>query len=181
VVKVGQQVEVYVLELDHKRQRIALSLRRVQNDPWEAVEDNYAPGQIVTGTVSNVVDFGAFVVLDDGVEGLLHVSEMADGTLSDPYSYLKRGDKVTAKVARIEAGRKRIGFTQQGLDLKGPADVPESLEQAGDESVQLPADQEAVDDDTPPPPGESTPESDSDQLPPDEPQATHDQDNTDAI
>jgi ribosomal protein S1 len=80
---------------------------------------------VVEGTVTNVVDFGAFVVLDDGIEGLLHVSEMADGTLSEPRSYVKRGDRVLMKIVRIEPERKRIGFTQRGLDLEQPTDSPD--------------------------------------------------------
>lgn len=119
VVEIGQEIEVYVLELDEDRQRIALSRARTLSDPWDSVLDTYEVGQIVEGEVNNVVDFGAFVVLDDGIEGLLHVSEMADGTLSEPYSYVQRGDRVTMKVVRIEPEEKRIGFTQSGLTLSG--------------------------------------------------------------
>jgi len=128
VVKVGDELTVHVLELDREKQRIALSLRRLQADPWNTVEERYAIGEVVEGTVSNVVDFGAFVVLEDGIEGLLHVSEMADGTLTEPYSYIRRGDKVSVRVARIEPSRKRIGFTQQGLYLEGPTDAPRDLD-----------------------------------------------------
>ncbi|MBN1429347.1 MAG: S1 RNA-binding domain-containing protein [Anaerolineae bacterium] len=119
VVKVGEEIQVYVLELDQNNQRIALSLRRTKPDPWEIVEQTYQIDQIVEGTVSNVVDFGAFVVLQDGIEGLLHVTEMGDGTLSEPHSYLKRGDQVSVRIVRIEPERKRIGFTQRtpGSDL----------------------------------------------------------------
>ncbi len=124
VVKVGDQVKVYVLELDHDNQRIALSLRRAQPDPWDLVYETYELGQVVEGTVSNVVDFGAFVVLPDGIEGLLHITEMADGTLKEPHSYLKRGDKVTVKIVRIEPERRRIGFTQAGLNLTEPTQEP---------------------------------------------------------
>jgi small subunit ribosomal protein S1 len=131
VLEIGKEIEVYVLELDRDRQRIALSLRRTQPDPWEIVEQNYRIGQIVEGQVSNVVDFGAFVVLEDGIEGLLHISEMTDGTLVEPYSYLKRGDRVTVRIVRIEPGRRRIGFTQRDLGLDQPTDKmpPEMLSQ----------------------------------------------------
>lgn len=123
VVKVGEEIEVYVLELDRENQRIALSLRRTIADPWDVVNRNYQLGQIVEGTVSNVVDFGAFVVLSDGIEGLLHVTEMGDGTLSEPYSYLKRGDKVTVRIVRIEPERKRIGFTQRSAEGAAPIEL----------------------------------------------------------
>jgi small subunit ribosomal protein S1 len=124
VVNVGDQVKVYILELDHEHQRIALSLRRAQPDPWDLVYNTYEIEQVAEGTVSNVVDFGAFVVLPDGIEGLLHITEMADGTLKEPYSYLKRGDKVTVKIVRIEPERRRIGFTQAGLNLTEPTQEP---------------------------------------------------------
>ncbi len=135
VLEIGKEIEVYVLELDRDRQRIALSLRRTQPDPWEIVEQNYRIGQIVEGQVSNVVDFGAFVVLEDGIEGLLHISEMTDGTLVEPYSYLKRGDQVTVRIVRIEPGRRRIGFTQRDLGLDQPTDKvsPEALSQSEEE------------------------------------------------
>jgi small subunit ribosomal protein S1 len=126
ILSVGDEIEVYVLELDRDRQRIALSLRRLKPDPWQVVGETYQVDQVVEGTVTNVVDFGAFVVLDDGIEGLLHVSEMADGTLSEPRSYVKRGDRVLMKIVRIEPERKRIGFTQRGLDLEQPTDTPDN-------------------------------------------------------
>lgn len=128
VVKVGQQIDVYVLELDKERQRIALSLRRTQPDPWETVEETYHIDQVVEGTVSNVVDFGAFLVLDDGIEGLLHVTEMGDGTLTEPHSYVKRNDHVQVKIVRIERDRRRIGFTQKGLGIASPARSAETPE-----------------------------------------------------
>jgi small subunit ribosomal protein S1 len=118
VVSVGQDIEVYVLELDIEHQRIALSLRRTKPDPWQNVEQTYRIGEEVEGVVSNVVDFGAFVVLADGIEGLLHLSEMDDGTVAEPYSYVKPGDKVTVRVVRIEPERKRIGFTQRDEEAR---------------------------------------------------------------
>jgi len=125
VVSIGDEIEVYILELDHEQQRIALSLRRTYPDPWENVEEHYQIGQITEGTVSNVVDFGAFVVLADGIEGLLHITEMGDGTLTEPYSYVKRGDVIPLQIVRIEKDRKRIGFTQKELNLAGPANLSE--------------------------------------------------------
>jgi small subunit ribosomal protein S1 len=123
ILSIGDQINVYVLELDREQQRIALSLARTVPDPWRSVEDTYEIGQIVEGTVNNVVDFGAFVVLDDGIEGLLHVTEMGDGTLTEPHSFIQRGDHITLQIVRIEAAEKRIGFTQKGLNLAGPADT----------------------------------------------------------
>ncbi len=120
VVSLGQEIEVYILELDHEKRRIALSLRHTKKDPWDVVLENYETGQVVEGNVSNVVDFGAFVVLDDGIEGLLHITEMADGTLEEPHSYVKRGDCVRMTVTMIEPERKRIGFTQKDMGITNP-------------------------------------------------------------
>lgn len=120
LVEVGAEIDVFVLSLDEEKQRIALSLRRLREDPWVSVTDRYQIGQVVEGEVSNVVDFGAFVVLEDGIEGLLHLTEMADGTLTEPHSYLQRGDTVSVQIARIEPGKRRVGFTQQGMGLKAP-------------------------------------------------------------
>lgn len=120
VLSLGQELDVYVLELDQEKRRIALSLRHTQPDPWGTVLENYETGQVVEGKVSNVVDFGAFVVLDDGIEGLLHITEMADGTLEEPHSYVKRGDRVRMSVTMIEPERKRIGFTQKELGITNP-------------------------------------------------------------
>jgi small subunit ribosomal protein S1 len=122
LVKLGDEINVYVLELDQEKQRIALSRCRTLPDPWATVEEVYRVDDIVVGTVNNVVDFGAFVVLDDGIEGLLHVTEMTDGTLVEPYSYVNRGDKLMMRVVRIEREEKRIGFTQIGLGLAHPAE-----------------------------------------------------------
>jgi small subunit ribosomal protein S1 len=135
VVSIGDEINVYILDLDQAQQRIALSLRRTYPDPWEKVEETYEIGQIIEGTVSNVVDFGAFVVLPDGIEGLLHITEMGDGTLTEPYSYVKRGDVIPLQIVRIEKDRKRIGFTQKGLELAAPAtnSTPEDAEPDSEE------------------------------------------------
>ena len=141
VVENGKSVEVYILELDHDKQRIALSLRRTQPDPWDNVYSTYSLEQVVEGTVSNVVDFGAFVVLPDGIEGLLHVTEMADGTLTEPHSYLKRGDRIVVKIVRIEDDRRRIGFTQTGLEMNSPtAEISEELVDITHDDLSVPGD-----------------------------------------
>ncbi len=139
LVKLGDEIDVYVLELDQEKQRIALSRCRTLPDPWDTVEEVYKVDDIVVGTVNNVVDFGAFVVLDDGIEGLLHVTEMTDGTLVEPYSYVNRGDRLTMKVVRIEREEKRIGFTQIGLGLTHPTDPIGSAAPVEDAEVDMPS------------------------------------------
>lgn len=113
ILSVGDEIDVYVLNLDYDKNRIALSRKRLLNDPWDDAIDRYHEGQLVEGTVTNVVDFGAFIALDDGLEGLLHLSEMGDGTLKEPHSYVKKGDRLQLRISRLEPERRRVGFTQR--------------------------------------------------------------------
>jgi small subunit ribosomal protein S1 len=113
VLRVGDEIDVYVLSLDRESNRIALSRKRLLPDPWEAAAEKYHEGQLVEGTVTNVVDFGAFVALDDGLEGLLHLSEMGDGSLKEPYSYVKKGDRLSLRISHLEPEKRRVGFTQR--------------------------------------------------------------------
>jgi small subunit ribosomal protein S1 len=110
-VSVGDKVEVYVLRLDHDRQRIGLSLKRLQPEPWALVEDKYELGQLVEGVVTNVVDFGAFAEVEEGVEGLIHVSELAEAAISHPRDVVKKGDLLLLRVIRIDTRRKRLGLS----------------------------------------------------------------------
>ncbi|MCC6613791.1 MAG: S1 RNA-binding domain-containing protein [Anaerolineae bacterium] len=122
VLRVGEEIEVYVLNLDRQTNRIALSRKRLLPDPWELAASKYHEGQQVEGTVTNVVDFGAFVALDDGLEGLLHLSEMGDGSLREPHSYVKKGDRLSLRISHLEPEKRRVGFTQRwGTDAGAEA------------------------------------------------------------
>jgi small subunit ribosomal protein S1 len=113
VLRIGDEIEVYVLSLDRDTNRIALSRKRLLPDPWSDAMNRYHEGQQVEGIVTNVVDFGAFIALDDGLEGLLHLSEMGDGSLKEPYSYVKKGDRLPLRISRLEPDKRRVGFTQR--------------------------------------------------------------------
>lgn len=113
VLRVGQEIDVYVLSLDRDTNRIALSRKRLLADPWDDALERYFEGMQVEGTVTNVVDFGAFIALDDGLEGLLHLSEMGDGSLKEPHSYVKKGDRLQLRISRLEPDQRRVGFTQR--------------------------------------------------------------------
>ncbi len=115
VYKVGQRLKVEVLNVDRDRQRIGLSLKSLQSDPWESVDDAYRVGDLVEGTVSQVVDFGIFVELEPGIEGLLHNSELISPSQRDE---LKAGDKILVKVIRIEPHRRRIGLSVKQVRLQ---------------------------------------------------------------
>ncbi len=111
VLKVGEEVDVYVLNVDKKRKRIALSLKKLLPDPWTLVDDHYHVGQLVEGEVTRVLDFGAFVKLDIDIEGLLHVSEMIGTPELKPSDIVHPGETMPVKIIRIESGRKRIALS----------------------------------------------------------------------
>lgn len=113
ILKAGDRIEVHILSLDRETNRIALSRKRLLSDPWENASSKYHEGQLVEGTVTNVVDFGAFVALDDGLEGLLHLSEMGDGSLKEPHSYVQKGDRLSLRISHLEPEKRRVGFTQR--------------------------------------------------------------------
>jgi small subunit ribosomal protein S1 len=111
VLQVGDEIEVYVLRLDYERKRISLSLKRLQPNPWALVSETYEEGQLVLGTVTNVVDFGAFAALDIGVEGLIHVSELADPQPQTPQEVAQPGDELVLRILNIDLFRQRLGLS----------------------------------------------------------------------
>jgi small subunit ribosomal protein S1 len=116
VLESGQPVEVYVINVDRGRGRVGLSLKRLQPDPWQFVEERYRVGQIVDGVVTHVVDFGAFARVEEGLEGLIHVSEFADGDVSNPRNVVGVGDVVRALIINIDSERRRMGLSLRQLD-----------------------------------------------------------------
>jgi ribosomal protein S1 len=104
----GQRVKVKVLNVDRDRQRIALSIKALTPDPWESVAIRYTVGSLVEGKVTQVVDFGVFIELEPGVEGLLHNSELRDTAQREE---LSSGDPILVKVIRVESDRRRIGLS----------------------------------------------------------------------
>ncbi|MDP9350764.1 MAG: S1 RNA-binding domain-containing protein [Chloroflexota bacterium] len=111
VLKPGDQVNVMVLNVDREHRKIALSAKRTQPEPWSTALDRYELGQDVMGTVTQVAPFGAFVRLEDGIEGLVHVSELSDEPVNNPGEVVKDGDVLRLKVIRIDTQRKRIGLS----------------------------------------------------------------------
>jgi small subunit ribosomal protein S1 len=116
VLKVGQEVEVQVLQVDKEKKKIALSIKRAEVDPWTTVEERYHPGQLVKGTITKIAPFGAFARIEDGVEGLIHLSELPAG-MQDPKAALREGQEVTVRILRIESDRRRLGLSvKQAVD-----------------------------------------------------------------
>jgi small subunit ribosomal protein S1 len=108
VLRSGEEVKVYVISVDRGRQRIALSLKRLQPDPWSLVEERYKVGQLIEGTITNVVSFGAFARIEEGLEGLIHISELAEGNFLHPRNVVKEGDRVTVRILNIDSARHRL-------------------------------------------------------------------------
>ncbi len=111
VVTPGQQVQVMVIDVDRNQKRIACSIKRLTQNPWTLVAEKMKPGDWVEGIITNVVSFGAFVRLAEGVEGLIHVSELANGNFLDPHTVVKEGQPVHARVMLIDPMRKRISLS----------------------------------------------------------------------
>lgn len=111
VVEVGETVEAEVLEVDEEEQRISLSARKAQQDPWEKIEESYEPGTEISGTVTKVTDFGAFVQLEEGVEGLVHVSELSWDHVNHPSDMLSEGDEVNTQVLDVDKQDRRISLS----------------------------------------------------------------------
>ena len=113
VVKVGQEVEVQVLDVDLNRERISLGLKQTTEDPWRSLVKKYPVDAIVEGTVTKLVTFGAFVDLGEGVEGLVHISEMAKQHVDQPSQVCSVGDRVQVKVMEIDLDRRRISLSMK--------------------------------------------------------------------
>lgn len=108
VVSEGDEVEVIVLDVDEENRRISLSMRQAQPDPWADIEEKYPEGAVVTGTVTKLLDFGAFVQLEEGVEALLHISEMSWERINHPNEVVSEGDEVELKVIKSDGQRRKI-------------------------------------------------------------------------
>lgn len=116
VLHVGDRINVYVLSVDPNERKIALSLKRTQPEPWSTITENYTLGQVVRGTITQLTSFGAFARLDDGIEGLIHVSELAEGRVAHPKNVVKEGDVVELKVIRIDPIKRRIGLSLKRMN-----------------------------------------------------------------
>ncbi len=111
VLKVGDEVQVYILRLDAEGKRIGLSLKRLQENPWAVVDDLYHVGQLVEGVVSRVAQFGAFVSLDPGIEALLHTSQISEPPPEDPSLVVHEGQHLLLRVISIESDKQRLGLS----------------------------------------------------------------------
>ncbi len=111
VVSIGDEVEVKVISVDRERRRIGLSLRQLQPEPWTVIHENYAIGQLVDGVITRLTSFGAFARIDDTIEGLIHISELADHRINHPKEVVKEGQRVVLRIIKIEPEKRRMGLS----------------------------------------------------------------------
>ena len=116
VLTIGQKVTVRVLDIDRDRQRISLGLKQTQKDPWQQVFENRQVNEIVNGRVTKLVSFGAFVEIEEGVEGLIHISELAQHHVEDPAEIVRPGQEVNVKIIEIDPERRRLSLSLKRLE-----------------------------------------------------------------
>jgi len=127
----GQEVTCRVLSVDESRRRIALGLKQLDNDPWDNdIPDKYQPGQLVKGKVTKITNFGVFVGLEDGLEGLLHISELADHKVDNPEEMVNVGDEIEVKVLRVDTDERKIGLSRKRVDWDEDRERAEAAEEA---------------------------------------------------
>ncbi len=130
IVQVGDEVEVVVLSIDRNHSRIGLSMKRLRPDPWASVEQEHYVGELMEATISNLAKFGAFARLDDGLEGLIHISELSDEHVEHPREAIKPGQRVTVEIISIDPRRQRVGLSIRR--------VPPHLRHVHDEAADEP-------------------------------------------
>ena len=111
VVEVGEEVQVKVLEVDRDRERISLGLKQTRKDPWQEIVERVSVGETINGRVTKLVSFGAFVEVAEGVEGLIHISELADHHVETPDEIVRSGDEVDARIIDVDAKRRRLSLS----------------------------------------------------------------------
>src|SRR4029079_5075858 len=120
--QVGEEVEAEVIDINHERGRISLSIRRLQPDPWNSTVADLKVGDIIEGTVTKIVNFGAFVRVREGLEGLIHISELSQQRVAHPGDVVHEGQKLNLKVISLDSERHRLGLSlKQAEETAAPA------------------------------------------------------------
>ncbi len=126
LLKKGEEIQSVVLSVDQEKQRIALGLKQMQEDPWlNVIPNNYQPGMVVQGTVTKIANFGVFVELEPGLEGLLHVSEIADQKIDKPEDVVKPGQELEVKILRVDTDDRKIGLSLKRAQWQQATEVRE--------------------------------------------------------
>jgi small subunit ribosomal protein S1 len=117
IYKKGDLVQAIVLDIDKDNERFSLGVKQLQSDPWDTVSERYEVGKEITGTITNLTDFGIFVELEEGIEGLVHVSEISKEKIKTPVGKFNVADVITAKVMNINTEERRIGLSIKRLEM----------------------------------------------------------------
>jgi small subunit ribosomal protein S1 len=134
VLEKGQEITCKVLSVDQNRRRIALGLKQMEDDPWTTdIPAKYQPGQLVTGKVTKITNFGVFVGLESGLEGLLHISELADHKVEDPEEICKIGDEIEVKILRVDPDERKIGLSRKRVEWAEEDEAKAQEHSAGDD------------------------------------------------
>lgn len=134
LLKVGQEVDAMVVGVDRENKKIALSLKRLQPEPWTGIAERYRVGDLVKGRITKLASFGAFARIEDGVEGLIHISELSDDRVAHPKGVVKEGDEVMLRIIRIDAARHRLGLSLRQAKEEGGASPSEFADADSPES-----------------------------------------------
>jgi len=138
ILSIGDTVHVKVLDIDRDRQRISLGLKQTQEDPWQRIIDTYSVGDELEGKVTKVVTFGAFVEILDGVEGLVHISELAAHHVENPREIVQPGDEIRVKILEIDSERRRLSLSAKRVEGQVlPLPRPESAAPAGEVEAEV--------------------------------------------
>jgi small subunit ribosomal protein S1 len=151
ILEVGQEIKVKVINVDREKKRIGLSVRALQEDPWRSRVQKYSVGQLVEGMITRLTKFGAFARLDGDIEGLIHISEIAEHRIEHPKEVLKEGETKSLRVIRIDADQHRIGLSLRKVDSAAYADKDFKLLTA---EFDTPASEEEIVSDAPEAPSE---------------------------
>ena len=131
----GEEVECRVLSVDQERRRIALGLKQLDEDPWvNDIPNRYQPGELVKGKVTKITNFGVFVGLEDGLEGLLHISELADHKVENPEEIVKVGDEIEVKILRVDTDDRKIGLSRKRVDWAEEDEAAAAAAEASEET-----------------------------------------------
>ncbi|MBV6396894.1 MAG: 30S ribosomal protein S1 [Anaerolineales bacterium] len=141
VLEVGQEVQVKIINVDREKRRIGLSLRQLQEDPWQSKVQKYSVGQLVQGVITRLAKFGAFARIEGDIEGLLHISEIADHRIEHPKEALHEGDVKTLRIIRIDNDQHRIGLSLRKVDSGAFADKDFKALMADSEGEETPPDE----------------------------------------
>jgi small subunit ribosomal protein S1 len=127
----GEDVECKILAVDPDRRRIALGMKQLDNDPWATdIPAKYQPGQLINGKVTKITNFGVFVGLEDGLEGLLHISELAEDKIEDAQKVVNVGDELEVKVLRVDTEERKIGLSRKRVDWTPEEEAKEAQKAA---------------------------------------------------